>query len=87
VTGVPTAPRAVDVDHLSEALRHRIRGLVEAAGFFSLPASLRQASPRSWDFQYRLTVEDGGRSHTVVAHSSAHPGLQRLVDALEELPD
>jgi len=80
------APRTIDVDALPEAERDALKALVDAAGFFQLPQRL--PAPRgAADYQtYQITIEDGGRRHTVaVADPVSNPGLQKLIDKLRSL--
>ncbi len=80
------APRTIDVDALPEADRNALKALIDAAGFFSLPH--RVAAPRgAADYQtYQITVEDGGRRHTVaVSDPVSNPALQKLIDALRSI--
>ena len=59
-------PVTVDVDRLDPAQAEELKRLVEAARFFDLPASIGAPARGAADYQYDLlTVEDGGRRHTV----------------------
>jgi hypothetical protein len=80
------APRTIDVDALDADTRARILGLIEDAGFFSLP-SRSPARKGAADYQtYSITVEDGSRHHTVVVSDPvAPPALQRLIQEVERL--
>jgi emfourin len=77
---------AVDLEEASLPPDERaaLRDLVEACDFFSLPARLGGgAAPDS--FGYRVSVEDGGRAHTVTVRDEGMPeGLTALVDFLAE---
>jgi hypothetical protein len=80
------APRSIDVDALPESDRTALKALIDAAGFFSLPQHL--AAPRgAADYQtYQITIEDGGRRHTVaVADPVATPELQKLIEKLRSI--
>ena len=81
--------RGVDLDALPARQAARLRQLVDACDFFSLPATLCKAQPQSWDFVHTLQVQDGARAHTVRFHEDAAPGaLQELAQALNALaPD
>ena len=58
---------------------------VEAARFFELPPEILPAQPMPDSFQYDLTIEDGGRSHTVTTTQDAAPtALQALLHATRE---
>jgi hypothetical protein len=80
------APRAIDVDALPDADRDALKALVDAAGFFALPQRL--PAPRgAADYQTnQITIEDGGRRHTVAAADPvANPSLQQLIEKLRAL--
>jgi hypothetical protein len=80
------ASRTIDADALSEEDRRALKQLVEDAQFFELPA--RTAAPRgAADYQtYEITVEDGGRQHTVVfSDPVTQPAVKQLVDRLRAL--
>ncbi|MGA7932970.1 MAG: protealysin inhibitor emfourin [Kovacikia sp.] len=72
----------VDTATLTPAEGSQLRQVVEVADFFLLPAEI--PSPAQPDrFQYRLTVEEGNRHHTVTMGESAVPGtLRPLLDWL-----
>lgn len=75
---------AVDVDSLPPHDASGLRALVQAAGFFSLPAKIAKAAPQPWDFQHSLEIEDGARTHTVQFHADAAPvALNELARAVE----
>src|SRR5262245_29310929 len=69
----------VDLDKLSQADATRLRELVAAAGFFSLPPEIRKRAPASWDFVHELTVRDAGKTHTVCFHLDAVPATLRAL--------
>ncbi|WP_017651971.1 protealysin inhibitor emfourin [Fortiea contorta] len=59
--------------------------LVEAADLFKLPAQITSAQPQSDRFQYKLTVEDQGKQHTVTVSEAAMPGtLRPLIEWLNQ---
>jgi hypothetical protein len=66
----------------------KLRGAVEAAGFFTLapaPSATRSAPDR---FRYRLAIEDGARRHAVVVdEEAAGAALRALVSLVEELAE
>ena len=73
----------VDTQTLSAEEADMLRQMVAQAHFFELPPSLRSATEASDQFQYRLTVEDNSRRHTVettdmAAPDSLRPLLRRL---------
>jgi hypothetical protein len=79
--------RTVEVDSLAPAEAKRMRKLVDACGFFSLPPKLAKASPKPWDFVHHLEIEDGGRTHAVQFHEDeAPPALRELLTALRACP-
>ncbi len=72
----------VDTDSLAVQEADDLKRLVEAAGFFTLPATLKSTKGAD-QFTYRLTIESGDQRHTVevsdsVAPESLRPLLQRL---------
>ena len=72
-----------DTEELPSADAKRLRQLVTNANFFALPAMIIPQPPQPDRFQYKLTIEDGGRVHTVTASESAlPPGLRPLADFL-----
>ncbi|NDJ21439.1 hypothetical protein GS682_07270 [Nostoc sp. B(2019)] len=59
--------------------------LVEAADLFKLPERITSPNPQSDRFQYKLTVEDNGKHHTVIVSEAALPGtLRPLIDWLNK---
>jgi hypothetical protein len=76
---------AVDTDTLAPDDARQVKDLVAAAGYFDLPAVIA-AAPGTDQFQYRLTVEGEGRTHTVeVGDASAPEALQPLLRKLTAL--
>jgi hypothetical protein len=76
--------RQVDLDHLPAASAEPLRRLVAQVDPFALPSRLEKSAPQPWDFRYTLTVDDGGRRHTITFHKDAvSPALRELVEALE----
>jgi len=62
---------------------NHLRQLVEAADFFHLPATIISPTPQADRFQYRLTVEEKGRQHTVkVSEQAAPDALKPLIEWL-----
>jgi hypothetical protein len=56
----------LDSDQMVEEEAGRLRQLVDAAHFFSLPARIGSSQPGAADHkQYTLTIEEGEKSHTV----------------------
>ena len=77
---------ALDTETLSSEQRRELEGKVEDANFFALPATLRADSVAADVLQYRVTVETGGRSHTIDVSGGAGPeALRQLLDALTRM--
>ncbi len=78
-TGIPFNV-AIDTDQCEEEERDTLSELVEAAQFYSLPKKISPVGQEPDRFQYRITIEKAGESHTVEAGESAIPdSLQPLV--------
>ena len=76
----------VNTDALPAAEAQMLREMVDKAKFFDLPAVLATAKQGVDRFQYRLTVETGGRRHTVETGEAAAPKtLQPLLQRLGEM--
>ena len=80
--------RRVDLEQLS-ADGPELARLIDAAGFFTLPPKLLKPAPRSYDFQYELTVTAGDRKHTVTFHLDAAPAplgefVRRVTERVEK---
>ena len=78
-------PVTIDTDGLPPGEAGKLERLVEAAGFFELPAT--SEPPRGGaDFRsYTVSVSSSGRSHTVrIAEPVENPQLQALLDYLGE---
>lgn len=80
--------RTVELDALPAARAGELRSLLASCDFFALPDQLKP-QPQSWDFQYTLRAEDGGRTHQVRYHLDAAPApLRALTERLNRLaPD
>jgi hypothetical protein len=79
--------RSADLSALPAAAAQPFQQLLQESDFFALPDTLSKPAPQSWDFQYTLQVQSGGRSKTVNYYLDAAPkALQKLTAALEELP-
>ena len=75
--------KVVDASTLPAEEKNQLRRLVDAADFFRLPATLISNSPQPDRFQYRLTLEENDRQHTVVVSEQAVPGsLRPLIECL-----
>lgn len=79
-------PVVLEVDRLDSPVAQELKGLVKAADFFNLPPLLGKPSPGAADCQsYRLTIEDGGRRHSVQALVPLqNPALAALVQAIQK---
>ena len=78
-------PVKIDIDGLSLEEAGKLERLVEAAGFFDLPAT--SEPPRGGaDFRsYTISISSSSRSHTVrIVEPVENPQLQALVDYLSE---
>ena len=80
----------VDSDELPEPQAEKLKDAVQNTSFFDLPDHLEQASqsasPGADRFNYHITVEQEGRSHSVDAPESAlDDALRDLVQFLEGL--
>ena len=74
----------MNVDSLPPKDGRKLRDLVDAAGFFSLPPKLMKPAPQPWDFQHLIEVDDGERKHSVQFHADAAPTpLRQLVEEVE----
>ena len=78
-------PVTIDSDELPEEEATELKRRVEEARFFDLPAQPGEPLRGAADYRrYTVTVEEGGRSHTVrLADPIEDPDLQRLISALD----
>ena len=74
----------VDADSLPDAERQALATLVSNAGFFALPSKVVDSAAAGADrFNYRITIESDGRTHTVeTTDGSAPASLVPLLDWL-----
>lgn len=76
----------IDTNALSPKDAQNLREMVDAADFFHLPATIRSQSGGADSFQYRVTIEDEGRKHTVEAgEGGASAELRSLLRRLTVL--
>jgi hypothetical protein len=76
----------VDTHSLSAEKAQNLQDLVEAANFFGLPATIQSSGEGADRFQYNITVESEGKSHTVEVGESAVPeSLRPLLNQLTTL--
>lgn len=84
--GIQGEPVRIDTADLSEGQRAELEHLVHETDFFSLPTDV--AGGEGADFlRYELTLEEGGRKHTVVFAddgSEETSTLRRLVERVEQ---
>lgn len=57
----------IDTESLPFDEAQTLRGMVVAADFFNLPATIRSQSPGADSFHYRVSIEAQSQSHTVEA--------------------
>jgi hypothetical protein len=78
-------PVTIDSDELPEEEAVELKQRVEEARFFDLPAQAGEPPQGAADYRrYTVTVEEGGRSHTVqLADPVEDPSLQKLVSSLD----
>jgi hypothetical protein len=75
----------LDTATLSPDRANQLRQLVDAAGFFNVPATIAPSSSQPDRFQYKLTIQDGDRHHTVTVAESAIPStLKPLLNWMME---
>ncbi|OUL23652.1 hypothetical protein BV372_29710 [Nostoc sp. T09] len=76
----------VDTATLPPNEANELPRLVEAAGLFNLPEKITSPNPQVDRFQYKLTVEDQGKQHTVTVSEAALPGtLRPLIEWLNQV--
>lgn len=74
------APVDIDTDALPPEQREELATLTAAAQFFDRPAGAEPHAPIPDAFTYRLTIDDQGRRHTVVARDPIDdPQLAALI--------
>lgn len=62
---------SIDTDNLPAKAAEELSQLVTAADFFHLPEQINSPSPQCDRFQYRLTVKENGKQHTVTISEAA----------------
>ena len=81
-----TKKTTVDTDTLPPNEASTLARLVEVADLFRLPEHITSPNPQSDRFQYKLTVEDNGKQHTVSVSEAALPGtLRPLIEWLQNV--
>jgi emfourin len=72
-----------DTDALPPPEAEAVAALVAGSDFFRLPESIRDPNHPRDQFVYRVTIEQGGRRHTVEVDETVVPAaLQPLLDWL-----
>jgi hypothetical protein len=75
----------LDTATLSPEHASQLRQLVDAADFFNVPATIAPSSSQPDRFQYRVTIQDDDRRHTVTVGEAATPStLKPLLDWMME---
>jgi hypothetical protein len=78
-------PVTIDTDGLSPEEAGKLERLVEAAGFFGLPATSEPPRGGADMRSYTISISSSGRSHTArIVEPIENPQLQALVDYLSE---
>ena len=79
-------PVTIEVDQLDKEEAEELKRLIEAAGFFDLPTTVGSPARGAADYQYYiLTIEDGGRRHTVrVLVPIKDRGLNDLIRVIQK---
>ena len=76
----------VNEENLSALHAAKLRRLVKAADCFRLPQQLAADSKQPDRFNYELTLEDGGRRHTItIDEEAATPALLKLLEWLTDV--
>ena len=76
----------IDTESLPQEEARELVDMVYAAGFFDLPAVIAAPAAGADRFNYRLTVKDESREHTVeVGESAASGALGTLLHRLNAL--
>jgi hypothetical protein len=84
VAGVRRPPVTIDTDALPPEEAKKWQELVTAADFFSLPATGSSSAARD-AFSYRVTVESGGKQHSIQTQSgSVLAALAPLIEKLRQ---
>lgn len=63
----------IDTGSLPPEEANKLKKMVAEAGFFDLPAQLSSPTPGADQFQYKVTIEEGDRRHTVETDDQAAP--------------
>ena len=63
----------IDTQSLSPEQANEIEDMVKGVNFFDLPGELEAPDPGADRFQYRLTINTEGRTHTIEVGEAAAP--------------
>ncbi|MBE9007173.1 hypothetical protein IQ259_19400 [Fortiea sp. LEGE XX443] len=81
-----TRKTTVDTTTLPSKEATELPLLVETADLFQLPTQILSPNPQSDRFQYRLSIEDNGKQHTITVSEAALPGtLKPLIEWLNNI--
>jgi hypothetical protein len=78
----------VETTQLDSAASDQVERLVQALGFFDLPATVHGDEVGADFFRYEVTINDGARAHTVSFNDDETPAtlpLRALVAALSQM--
>ena len=79
-------PFVFDSSQLAKKDAKVLQGLVDAAKFFALPATIGKTAPGAADMQQQtLTIEDGTKTHTVKLVSEPSAEVQALFERVQDL--
>jgi hypothetical protein len=77
---------SVSTNALPEDQATHLKQLIGKAGFFDLPERLVPVSPGPDRFEYKVTITDQSKAHSVEVHEAAAPeSLRPLLDYLTTL--
>ncbi|HET7747868.1 MAG TPA: protealysin inhibitor emfourin [Terriglobales bacterium] len=83
-TGIPQT-HSVSTDQLPPDEAQQVSDLVQKAGFYELPATIRSTQPGADRFQYDLTVESERGAHKITVDEGAVPSqLRPLLDWMKK---
>jgi hypothetical protein len=75
----------VDTDTLEPEDVRQLQQLVKSSEFFSLPATIVVSKSQPDRFQYKVTIEDGSKTHTVTVGETSLPStIKPLLDFLNQ---
>jgi hypothetical protein len=65
--------KVIDLDKLPPEDANKLNQLIEASDFFKLPEAITASGPGADRFHYTVTVDTGGKKHTVDVDEAAIP--------------